>query len=177
MPETSETKAGFKWTPTAVGLLVAVILIALMWAFILSPWSKRGGVPTTLKDTAYTASAEQACAATQARIKQLPKAETAKSPEERAGVLDQANAMVADLVEELHALQPKVVDDRQYTEQWLADWDSYLASRQAYAKLLATGKDGRFTLQAEGGHAITERMDGFAVLNHMPSCQVPLDVG
>ena len=173
----SETRSGFRWTPTSAGLLVAVILIVMMWAFILSPFSKHGGVPTTLKDTAFTATAERACAATQARIKELPKAETAKSPEERAAVLDQANAMVADLVTELHALQPKIVDDRQYTDQWLADWDSYLASRQAYAKVLATGKDARFAVQAEGGHAITERMDGFAVLNKMPSCQVPLDVG
>ena len=173
----SETKTGFKWTPTSIGLLVAVILIMLMWAFILSPWSKRGDVPTTLKDTTYTAAAEQACAATQASIKELPKAETASSPEERAGVLQQANAMVADLVASLHALQPKVADDRQYTDQWLEDWDGYLASRQAYAKVLATGKDARFTVQAEGGHPVTERMDGFAVLNHMPSCQVPLDVG
>ena len=85
--------------------------------------------------------------------------------------------MVADLVASLHALQPKVADDRQYTDQWLDDWDGYLASRQAYAKVLATGKDARFAVQAEGGHPVTERMDGFAVLNHMPSCQVPLDVG
>ena len=173
----SETRSGFRWTPTSIGLFVAVILIVMMWAYILSPWSKTGDVPTTLQDKTYAAQAEQLCAATQARIAELPPANTAKSPEERAGVLKQADAMVAELVHELHALQPKVTDDRQYTEQWLSDWDSYLASRQRYTAILATGEDARFTVQAEGGHPITERMDGFATLNNMPSCQVPLDVG
>lgn len=176
MSDSVERKSGFHWTASSVGLLVAVLLIALMWAYILSPWSKRGDTPTTLKDTSYTAAAEEICATSQAKIAELPKAETAKSPEERATVLTEANGLVADLVTQLHALQPKVEDDRQFTDQWIADWDSYLASREAYARLLASGKDDRFAVEAEGGHPITERMDGFALLNDMPSCQVPLDV-
>ena len=172
-----ETESGFRWSAGAVGLLIAVILIALMWAYILSPWSKSGDVPTTLKDKSYAATAEPLCAATQTQIDGLPKANTAESPQDRAAVLTRANAMVADLVKQLHGLEPKVVEDRQFTNQWLTDWDSYLASRVRYAGILATGKDDRFTVEAEGGHPITERMDGFAVLNKMPSCQVPLDVG
>ena len=54
--------------------------------------------------------------------------------------------MVADLVKQLQALEPKVTEDRQFTDQWLADWDSYLASRRRYASMLATGKDDRFTV-------------------------------
>ncbi|HEY4333399.1 MAG TPA: hypothetical protein VGM78_12540 [Ilumatobacteraceae bacterium] len=173
----SETQSGFRWTPTTVALLVAVILIVMMWAYILSPWSKTGDLPTTLKDKTYAATAEPLCAATQAQIAELPKAFTAGSPEERASVLTQADAMVATLVKQLHGLEPKVEQDRQFTDQWLADWDSYLTSRQRYAAILATGEDERFTVEAEGGHPITERMDGFAMLNNMPSCQVPLDVG
>ena len=170
----SDTK--FRWTAGSVGLLVAVILIALMWAYILSPFSKSGGTPTTLKDTTFTTAAEQACAAAQADIAKLPKAATAESPEERSTVLTEANAIVAGLVKNLEAIEPKAPQDRQFTDQWLADWNSYLASRQAYAQLLATGKDDRFAVQAEGGHPITERMDGFAQINNMPSCQTPLDV-
>jgi hypothetical protein len=170
----SDTK--FRWTASSVALLVAVILIALMWAYILSPFSKHGEAPTTLKDTSFTAAAEQACAAAEADIAKLPKAETAETAEQRASVLTEANAIVADLVKNLEAIEPKAAQDRQFTDQWLADWTSYLASRQAYAQLLATGKDSRFAVQAEGGHPITERMDGFALLNNMPSCQTPLDV-
>jgi hypothetical protein len=173
----TESGSGFRWSAGAIGLLVAVILIALMWAYILSPWSKTGDLPTTLKDKSYAATAEPLCAATQTKIDALPKAYTAESPEDRAAVLTKADAMVAILVKQLHGLEPKVAEDRQFTDQWLADWDSYLASRVRYASILATGKDDRFTVEAEGGHPITERMDGFAVLNEMPSCQVPLDVG
>ena len=89
-----------------------MILIALMWAYILSPWSKTGDPPTTLKDKSYAATAEPLCAATQTKIDALPKAYTAESPEDRAAVLAKADAMVATLVKQLHGLQPKVAEDR-----------------------------------------------------------------
>ena len=154
-----EAKSGFRWTASSIGLLVAVILIALMWGYILSPWSKHGDPPTTLEDTSYTAAAEQICATSQAKINALPKAITAKSPEDRAQVLTQANTLVADLVTQLHALQPKVDADRRFTDQWMADWDSYLASRQAYARLLGIGQ-GRPVHGAGRGRSSDHRADG-----------------
>jgi hypothetical protein len=164
-----------RWTPTGVALVLAIVAIAAMWVYILGPWRSRE-VPTTLEDRTYAERAEPLCVAAQARIAALPPAASATTPEERADVLDAANDIVAGLVAELHRIEPSVDADRQYVDQWMADWDSYLESRRRYANVLASGRDDRFAVQAEGGHPITERMDGFADLNQMSSCRVPLDV-
>jgi hypothetical protein len=174
-PELDDTDAGRRWTPTAIALVVAVVLIIAMWVYILGPWRNRE-VPTTLEDLTYAARVEPVCTAAQARIEELPPAATATSPQERAEVLDDANDIVAGLVADLHEIDPAVAGDREYVDQWMADWDSYLQSRRAYAAVLASGRDEQFTVQAESGHPITQRMDGFADLNDMPSCFVPLDV-
>jgi hypothetical protein len=173
-PDLDDT-AGRHWTPTGIALVVAVIAIIAMWAYILGPWRSRE-VPTTLEDLTYAERAEPLCAAAQARIDELPPAATARTPQERAEVLDDANAIVAALVAVLHEINPLVAADRQYVDQWMADWDSYLDSRLAYASTLASGLDDRFSVEAEHGRPITQRMDGFADLNDMPSCFVPLDV-
>ncbi len=174
-PELDDANAKRRWTPTGIALIVAVVAIVAMWAYILGPWRSRE-VPTTLEDLTYAARVEPVCAAAQARIEQLPPAATATSPQERAEVLDDANDVVAALVADLHEIDPVVAADRQYVDQWMADWDSYLQSRREYARVLASGRDERFAVQAENGHPITQRMDGFADLNDMPSCFVPLDV-
>jgi hypothetical protein len=174
-PELDDTDAKSRWTPTGIALIVAVIAIIAMWAYILGRWRNREG-PTTLVDLTYSERAERLRAAARARIDELPPAATASTPQERAEVLNDANEIVAGLVADLHEVEPLVAADQQYVDQWMADWDSYLASRRAYASILASGRDDRFTVEAENGHPITQRMDGFADLNDMPSCFVPLDV-
>jgi Na+-transporting methylmalonyl-CoA/oxaloacetate decarboxylase gamma subunit len=174
-PRELDTDAGHRWTPTGVALLVAVIAIIAMWVYILGPWRNRE-VPTTLEDLTYAERVEPVCAAAQARVEELPPAATAANPQERAEVLDEANDIVAGLVADLHEIDSVVAADRQFVDQWMADWESYLQSRREYASVLASGRDERFTVQAENGHPITQRMDGFADLNDMPSCFVPLDV-
>jgi hypothetical protein len=173
-PDLDDT-AGHHWTPTGIALVVAVIAIIAMWVYILGPWRDRK-VPTTLEDLTYAERVEPICAASQARIEELPPAATATSPQQRAEVLDEANEIVAALVDDLREIEPLVAEDQQYVDQWMADWTSYLASRREYARILASGRDDRFRVEAEGGHPITQRMDGFADLNDMPSCFVPLDV-
>ena len=64
-------------------------------------------------------------------------------------MLEDANDIVAGLVADLHGIDPAVAADRQYVDQWMADWDSYLQSRRAYAAVLAGGRDEQFTVQAE----------------------------
>ncbi len=136
-----------------------MILIALMWAYILSPFSKHGDPPTTLKDATFTAAAEQACTTAEADIAKLPKAETAESPEQRAEVLTEANAIVADLVQSLRAIEPKVEQDRQFTDQWLADWDSY-ARVEAGVRAAARRGQGRALRGASRGRASDHGTDG-----------------
>src|ERR1700681_1409939 len=91
----------FRWYH---GLLaVALGLIAVMWIYALGFAPK--GNPNRLHDTAWTANAESVCAAAQRQIAALPPAKTAKSAQERADVVDQANVVVADMIATLRTAE------------------------------------------------------------------------
>ena len=157
-------------------LAVALGLIAAMWIYALGFAPK--GNPNRLHDTAWTANAESVCAAAQQQIAALPPAKTAKSPQDRADVVDQANAVVADMIATLRtAAVSGTVKEQHYVEMWLADWDTYLGDRRDWAAILHQGESKPFAIsKADGGGPILDRMDGFAETNNMPSCDAPLDV-
>lgn len=165
-------QARWRWTPIRVFLGLIVLLMLAMWVYAFSPWSG-GSIPT---DKQWGAANERLCAPVLAAINELPRANTAKTPEERAQVLDQANGLVAGLVTQLNAQPPPRAVLQKFATEWLADWDSYLGSRRDYAAKLHTGHDAKFAVEATSGTPITIRMDDFADRNAMPSCKVPPDV-
>jgi hypothetical protein len=156
-------------------LAVALGLIAVMWVYALGFAPK--GNPNRLHDKAWTANSESVCAAAQQQISALPPAKTAKSPQERAVVVDQANAVLADMIATLRTAAVKGTDKEQhYVEMWLADYDTYLGDRRDWATILHRGENKPFAISKADGGPILDRMDGFAETNNMPSCKAPLDV-
>ena len=84
------------------------------------------------------------------------------------------------MVAELRAQPP--ADDRSRTgaDLWLADWDRYIAARVAHVEEWRNGQDRKFAEPpTEEGEftPVSLRMDAFAKINRMPSCQVPQDMG
>ncbi|MEZ5178916.1 MAG: hypothetical protein R2746_11760 [Acidimicrobiales bacterium] len=67
------------------------------------------------------------------------------SAEGRADVLDQANAMVATMVDDLEADAPTTGDDAVRMEGWIADWRTYLADRD-YALCLREDPDAKLLI-------------------------------
>ena len=157
-------------------LAVALVLIAAMWIYALGFAPK--GNPNRLHDTAWTANAESVCAAAQQEIAALPPARTAKSPQERGDMVDQADTILADMIATLRtAAVTGTVKEQHYVEMWLADYDTYLGDRRDWAAILHQGESKPFAIsKADGGGPILDRMDGFAETNDMPSCKSPLDV-
>ncbi len=158
------------------GLLVIILsLIAVMWiyAFFIASSANLNKVA----DKGWAARNEQICASAKAKINALPPARTAKTPVERAGVLDQANAYVADLIDSLKTNKISgSARDGHLVELWLADWDLYLSNRRDYAAILHQNLDKAFAVSLRNGTPITERLDGFADINNMVSCETPGDV-
>ena len=66
--------------------------------------------------------------------------------------------------------------DRALVLAWLDDWDSYLDSRDDYARRVRTDPRARFLVDDRDGQAITVPMDNLATVNRMPSCVTPGDV-
>jgi len=160
-------------------LAVGVVLLSLaFWVWAFGPWMSREN-PDRLESRAFPEAAEVLCAATDRAIDALPAAQTATSPEERAPVVAQANDLLATMVADLRALPAATVDaeDAVLIDLWLDDYETFVEDRREHAERLAAGEDARLSVTAipEVG-PIDGRIDGFARVNDMESCTVPLDV-
>lgn len=157
--------------------------LVVMWIYALVFAPKRYRL--AVRDTAWIDRAEVVCGRYADRIDSLPDASEfadveppAEALRQRALVLDDANALVAEQIEELRSLPaPGNQRGRELVGRWLDDWDLYLADRQQQSVEWRAGIDDPFAVTADdSGAPITETMDDFAENNRMPACIVPGDV-
>ena len=185
-PSRSPLRVAGKWLG---GLFVVGSFVFWAWAF--SPWARTEN-PGRLDDRSFVAWADQRCARAQAAIDALPTARQAASRTERADQVDRGTDEVESLVTDIRlraeaSLSPSTdgegPPDTDLVGAWLEDWDVYISDRRSHAERLRTADEDtpdrelRFLLlDLTEGSTYTERMDGFARLNNMDSCQVPGDV-
>lgn len=163
----------WRWHHALLGALVAAMAVMWVYAIFFAPKENRN----RLDDRAWADRNEATCAASLAEILQLTPAAKSKTPQDRAVVLDSANAMVDELVRDLKANTPTGTDkELNYVRLWLDDYTNYAKARHDYADVLRTGKDAQFAVKMSDGGPIDNRIDAFAIANSMPSCRVPGDV-
>jgi len=176
------------------GAFVVASFVFWVWAF--SPWA-RSENPARLDDRDFVAWAEQRCSETQDTVNALPTAREAQSRPARAAQVDSGTALVETLLADLRqrsesqTLQasttsqsnPSGPSDSELLDAWFADWDRYIEDRYRHSQRLRDAsadtpdRELRFLLvEVTEGSTYTERMDGFARLNNMDSCQIPGDV-
>src|SRR5690606_4266729 len=122
-----------------------------IWAYAI--WGPRSTPPGTMDDQAFGLAAEPVCAEATEAVDALPLAHQTPDPDERADVLDEANAVLADALHELQGLvplTPRGSEDRRRVTEWLADWQTYLDDRERYADRLRADRNARF-LETEKG--------------------------
>jgi len=174
-----------RWRPRPVTIVLAVVVVGLviMWIYALAFAPKQYRL--AVHDDAWVDHADAICARYTDRIDELPAASDfaeveprAEALRQRALVLDDANALVAEQIEELRSLPgPDNQRGRDLVSKWLVDWDLYLADRQQQSADWQAGIDDPFAVTADdSGAPITETMDNFAENNRMPACVVPGDV-
>ena len=163
-----------------IGGIVAALVI--MWAYVLYLAFVPGRQPPLdrLDDPSFAQAAEPVCAQALDRIDALPVAASLRNATERAGVLDQANAAYATMLDELDELVPLAPagEQRQRVQEWLADWRIHLGDREAYAAALRVDPNARLLVSEKPGDGrhITGFIDEFAKANRMVSCGEPTDV-
>lgn len=131
-----------------------------------------------LADRSFPEAAERICARYEALVDRLPPAPQARSPRERAGVLDEANSILRAMVDELRTVVPTgqgTITDG--INAWLDDWETHIADRQSYADALRRDPDARFLETIKANRQLSRAIDGFAEVNRMQSCTTPGDVG
>jgi nitrogen regulatory protein PII-like uncharacterized protein len=176
-PDLDEPRIRRRITVGRVLAIMVVVGLVGFWIYAFSPLApdqKADG----LADDAFVGAANARCKAATQAIDALPAAKDSATPADRAVVVDQGTAIVASMVTELRAQTANATGrDRELLDQWFADWDTYVASRQRYADQLRGNDEGAlFTVPARNGGQITETMDGFSRTNSLYDCLVPLDV-
>jgi hypothetical protein len=162
----------------AVRLALAVVVVGMvaMWGYVvyLAFGPGREDPPDRLDDPTFARAAETRCSEALDRIATLPLAVETATPDARADVLDQANAHLEAMLEDLADLAP-AGEEGELVDAWLADWRTYLQDRADYADALRDDPDARLLVTAKGGDQITDYLDAFAQDNRMPACSTPTD--
>lgn len=161
------------------GLAVVVVLsMVLFWIWIFAGGPKRAN-PDRLDDRVYVERTETRCRQLLTDLKALPPAEKAATASERADVLDQANVMVAAMVDDIEADAPTTGDDGVSLKKWFVDWRTYLADREDYADRLHRDPNAKLlvTENPELKDSVDRTIQIFADVNDMGDCATPGDVG
>lgn len=162
--------------PGATVAVVALVVLVGFWVWAFSPLAPSGH-PDVLHNIVFTHDAEDICARAVAAVALLPGAPEATGPEDRATQLTASTLIFEDMVGELRTEAAAIPGyEAEIVVAWLADWDTYITDRRAYAATLAGGSDPPFTVTARDGEAVTGDIDLFAEVNSMPSCATPGDV-
>ncbi len=178
-PQDLDEPLAMRWS---IGRVLAVLVSAglvVFWIWIFSGAPARPN-PDRLDDRAYVARAEARCQQLLDDLGELPGPGEFDSAEHRADVLDEANALVTQMVDDLEADAPTTGDDAVRTGGWIADWRTYLADRADYAERLRRDPDSKLliSVNAELQDPVDKTIQIFADdVNEMPACATPGDVG
>lgn len=172
---------GHRWGPGRLAIVAVVVALVSMWGYVLFLAFGPGREPPVdrLDDPAFAQAAEERCAAAVDQVDELPVASASHTAEERAEVLDQADAVYRSMLDDLDDMVDLAPagDQRRRVREWLADWRVYLGDREAYADALRADPDARLLVSSKPGEGrqITGWIDEFAKANRAPSCVSPVD--
>lgn len=165
-------------TVLAVAMLFVVVIGFWAWVFMYQLQNKgEDDMPDRLDDLAWTAEADELCAAAVADVAELPSAQSSPSAEARADVIDEATARFERMLADLEDIAPTGSSrDAAITEAWLADYRQFLDDRYTFADSLRDDPMARFLVTEKYGSHITKPIDRFARVNEMEACMSPGDV-
>lgn len=166
-----------RWTGGRVITTILVVAMLTMWGYVLylAFGPGRQPPPDRLSDPTFSVAAEARCRQALNEVATLPRAVDTPSSTDRADVVERANRSFASMLDDLRRMAP-AGDDGAVVREWLTDWHTYLADRQAYVVALRKDPDARLLVSPKRAQQITEYLDAFAGDNHMAACATPLDV-
>jgi hypothetical protein len=167
---------GFTW---GRGLaIVAVVAMVIFWVWIFSGAPAKQN-PDRLQDRAYVAKLEDRCQALRDDLAELPNAANLKTQAQRADVLDDANVLVGEFIDDIAAGAPTSGDAGASMKGWITDWRTYLANREDYAERLRTQPNAQLLLDRStiGTDSVDKAIQIFTQVNEIPACETPGDVG
>ena len=168
---------GHRPSSLAVGAGIAFfMLMALFWIAVYSGVFNHRN-PDQLYDGTWVTKAGKICAPAATTIKNLPNASTAKTPADRAVLLDRGSAALTTMVDRLGALpRPPRASDRTIVDGWLKDWHTYIGDRHRFATALRHDPKAKPLVSEVHGGWVTDAIDAMANANNIPDCATPKDM-
>jgi hypothetical protein len=158
--------------------LVAVVAMAAFWAYALWGPTERT-FPGKLTDPTFATEANAICTTTANALGELAPAYETRDADVRAEVIQQANLYLDEMLDRLDQIAPAADsgNDGRMIQEWLGDWRTYLADRDAYVEALQDDAGARFYVSEKDNRQVTEPIDFFAGrANDMPNCVTPGDL-
>jgi len=159
------------------GLTMVIIAMLAMWiyGFFFSP---RESI-NKIGDQEWSANAELVCKQAKLDLFELADYRLITSSEdliERAKLVSEANLILKAMVDNIALRIPTDEKGQAIVPLWLADYNTHLLDRDAYAKQLAEGQNLPFAETQIDGLPISEKIATFANDNRMPACAPPRDL-
>lgn len=165
------------WSIPRIAAVMAALAIALFWLWIFSGAPAKEN-PDRLQDEAYVTRLEQRCQQLRQEIGSLPRPRETPIAADRAAVIEEANARIAEFIDDVAAGAPAEGDAAISMAGWIADWRTYLEDREEYAERLLSDEAARLNLSASPlGDGVDKTILIFAQVNGIPDCATPGDVG
>jgi len=121
-----EDVPGRSGTFTRVLATLFVVCAIAFWLFAFSPWARDiFQAPDQIADETYVSALDGRCAAARSLLLELPLAQNATSPVERASALSEANDILTEMANDLAGIDGGTDNDRRLVGLWLEDWDIY----------------------------------------------------
>lgn len=169
-------------TVTKVLLTVVILLIVAMWVYAFGFASKKAAY--RVDDDAWRARAEQLCTEYRAeRLKLVDTSEgyiaepTPAQMVERADLVDRATDILERQLADIVAVQPASQRDRSLVQEYEGYWRTVFADRRAYTQRLRDLQLEPYFETSVEGSPVTNLLTDFAVVNQMPTCTPPNELG
>ncbi|MFZ9730333.1 MAG: hypothetical protein ACO3CX_01750 [Ilumatobacteraceae bacterium] len=160
-------------------LSVVCVAIAAMWVYALF-FASREAV-NKIGDEAWTQRANARCLV--AKNERLALADYRLiddvGPEAligRAELVDRATDTIERMILDLRTTMPSDAKGQALIPLWLADYNTYIADRRAYAQRLRAGDNSPFAETTTEGLPLSEKIATFAGDNRMKNCNPPIDL-
>ena len=176
-PADSDDHGYFRWRWSWRQALAVLTVLAMtgMWIYALA-MDGRIKPEGYLSDQRFPNAAEPICKAARADLATLPPAHLAKSPDDRAVVIETATDRLTRMLADLRAIVPHTADAK-WINSWLDDWNIHIADRRDFAtRLREHGRSEEFLETTKYGTQISKSLNHYAEINHMESCGLPGDV-
>ena len=159
-------------------VVAAVVAGALFWIWVL--FIAPAAPEDKLKDPAFSRAAQAVCTTVlndlDANNLRDPNVKT-KTPGERANLVEQQDAKLASMVQQLRGLSVSNADDAHAVSGWLDDWNQWLRDRATWVTKLRAGQDVPFDEKADvNGDPNSKPLVAFAITNEMGACATPYGV-